>query len=76
MNCTATVDGVTIEICGTAEECGIVLRKIWLERQFPEKIKAKVCDPFLTHFGNCGANDCTIIRPGESLFEYDQRRRS
>lgn len=57
MIATAMIDGVAIEIRGSAVECFEFFR---LMNPKPKK----VCDPFARHYGNCGAEDCPILCHG------------
>lgn len=79
MICTATINGVAVEINGTPEECwnffnartgytyGIKLPDIMTympSEEFQIGLnRGRKCDPFARHYGNCGAKDCRIIDP-------------
>ena len=72
MICTAKINGITVEINGTTQECAEFLRDIW---RGLEEVKSnnKVCNPLARHYGNCGAEDCPIIAPGETKSEFLNR---
>jgi hypothetical protein len=67
---TATVNGVTVEVSGTPEECAEFLDIFWGDKHMCGKeCKAngctepvEYCDPFKPHFGNCGKLDCPLDR--------------
>lgn len=60
MICSATINGVHIEVKGTVVECYEFFNLATPKWTFAVGNK-KICDPYARHYGNCGAPECPII---------------
>lgn len=62
MICTATIQGMLVELSGTPEECAEFFKLSYTEKISHGILTGKkVCDPMARHMGNCGADDCPLI---------------